>query len=145
LRHPESEHEADALTLWGGAGAVRLLAAPVTSHASALLLERCDPGTPLKYVLPEPEQDEVIDSLLRRLHAMPVHGAFRSLRTMCEQWARDLETRLTHRPGDYDRALVQAALDILRTYDASVPQSALLCTDLHAEHVLAAQREPWLV
>ena len=43
--HRESEHEADALRLWDGDGAVRLLDHEPEEHA--LLLERCVPGTPL--------------------------------------------------------------------------------------------------
>ena len=41
--HRESEHEAAALELWDGDGAVRLLARDEERHA--LLLERCRPGT----------------------------------------------------------------------------------------------------
>ena len=40
--HRESEHEADALDLWAGRGAVRLLARD--GSGGALLLERCRPG-----------------------------------------------------------------------------------------------------
>src|SRR5207244_1128493 len=41
----ETEHEADALRLWDGDGAIRLLDELPTR--GALLLERCVPGTPL--------------------------------------------------------------------------------------------------
>ena len=44
--HRESEHEADALRAWDGDGAVRLLA----QDGDALLLERCEPGTPLSAI-----------------------------------------------------------------------------------------------
>ena len=40
--HHESEHEADALELWDGDGAVRLIARDDPGHQ--LLLERCVPG-----------------------------------------------------------------------------------------------------
>src|SRR6185312_6236813 len=40
--HRESEHEADALALWDGDGAVRLLEHDTGEHA--LLIERCVPG-----------------------------------------------------------------------------------------------------
>ena len=40
--HRENEHEADALELWDGDGAVRLLARDESGYA--LLLERCEPG-----------------------------------------------------------------------------------------------------
>ena len=43
--HRESEHEAAALELWDGDGAIRLLDSEPEAHM--LLLERCVPGTPL--------------------------------------------------------------------------------------------------
>ena len=42
---PESEREGEALALWGGEGAARLLAED--EGRRALLLERCEPGTQL--------------------------------------------------------------------------------------------------
>src|SRR4051794_24547555 len=50
----------------GGLGAVRLHAVGRTADTIALRLERCRPGTPLA-ARPEPEQDEVIAGLLRRM------------------------------------------------------------------------------
>ena len=47
-RDPEAEHEADALRLWDGDGAIRCLAHEKSENTIALLLERCTPGTPLK-------------------------------------------------------------------------------------------------
>src|ERR671936_1982020 len=41
--HRESEHEADALVVWDGDGAVRLLQR--NEVGTVLLLERCEPGT----------------------------------------------------------------------------------------------------
>jgi streptomycin 6-kinase len=34
---------------------------------------------------------------------------------------------------------------LFRALPATAERNVLLCTDLHAENVLAAQREPWLV
>ena len=61
----ETRHEGDALALWNGCGAVRLLDAD-PKHG-ALLLERLEPGTSL---LEHPDPDEAIRlacGLLRRL------------------------------------------------------------------------------
>jgi streptomycin 6-kinase len=46
-RHPEAEHEADALHAWAGHGAVLLHEAEpaVDETTAALLLERCDGPT----------------------------------------------------------------------------------------------------
>jgi streptomycin 6-kinase len=52
--------------------------------AYGLLLERCVPGMPLSQLLPEPEQDEVVAGLLRRLWAQPAGTyPFRPLAQMC--------------------------------------------------------------
>lgn len=63
-RHPEAAHEADALRSWAGAGAVELRAAETFDQTSALLLERCIPGTPLGHSMPEPDQDLILARLL---------------------------------------------------------------------------------
>jgi hypothetical protein len=59
----ESEHEADALRVWAGDGAVRLLDAD--REVRALLLERCDPGAPLSSVAPERALGVFVDLLPR--------------------------------------------------------------------------------
>ncbi len=146
-RHPEAEHEAEALLHWDGEGAVRCLRARTLEAAIVLLLERCVPGTLLSEVAPEPEQDAVIAALLRRLWARPLpdRHPFESLQTMCTWWADEFEERLEHDPRGLDPGLSRAALALLRelprTYTGA---EVLLCTDLHAGNVLAARREPWL-
>jgi len=63
-RHDEADDEAAGLRVWAGHGAVRLYASEVFGSTSALLLERCHPGTTLA-ALPEPDQDELVAWLLR--------------------------------------------------------------------------------
>jgi streptomycin 6-kinase len=70
----EELDEAAGLRAWEGNGAVRLHAACDTGAAYGLLLERCLPGTPLRQVLPEPDQDVVVAALLRRLWDDPREG-----------------------------------------------------------------------
>jgi len=84
----EERDEAAGLRLWHGNGAVRLYDAHESDSAYGLLIERCLPGTPLGRALPEPEQDQVVTALLRRLWAQP-HTAhpFRPLTEMCAAWA----------------------------------------------------------
>src|SRR5262245_50588280 len=64
MPHMEAEQEVDGLRFWNGDPTVRLLEAD--DALGAMLLERCEPGTPLS-AAPEPEQDEVIAALLRRM------------------------------------------------------------------------------
>jgi streptomycin 6-kinase len=44
-----------------------------------------------------------------------------------------------------DPGLAREGIALFRALPATADQNVLLCTDLHAENVLAAQREPWLV
>jgi streptomycin 6-kinase len=144
-RHPEAEHEPDGLRVWAGHGAVRLHAAERTADTIALLLERCRPGRPLA-VRPEPEQDEVVAGLLRRLWILPPPaGPFRPLRDMADQWAAQFEEQVAARPHVVDAGLARDGMALFRALPAEADRAVLLVTDLHAGNVLAAQREPWLV
>jgi streptomycin 6-kinase len=137
--HYEDVHEADGLRFWAGDGAVRLLdVATVDEGTSALLLERCEPGTLLR-TQPEHVQDEVIAGLLRRLWR-PAGAPFRPLGEMCGMWA---DERMAH-SSTLDPGLERDGMHLFRTLDESAPTRVLLCTDLHAGNVVAATREPWL-
>jgi streptomycin 6-kinase len=72
--HWEAEHEADGLRVWAGHGAVRVYAAQAFGDTSALLLERCRPGTPLS-ARPEQEQDEILAGLLPRCGCVRLPGS----------------------------------------------------------------------
>jgi streptomycin 6-kinase len=144
-RHPESEDEAAGLRCWDGRGAVRLFADEVRGDTAALLLERCMPGTVLAD-RPAREQDEVIAQTLRSLWQAPVDGhPFRTLTQMCDEWAEQSERKYWARPVDLDPGLVGEGLALFRSLPATAERAVLLCTDLHAENVLAAEREPWLM
>ncbi len=144
-RHTEAEHEAEGLRFWNGDGAVRCFAAwSVDPDTTALLLERCVPGTSLG-TLPEPEQDAVVAALARRLHGqLPGAGhPFRSLTEMCDGCADAFERRAND--GSLERGLAREAVALFRELPRTARSEALLCTDLHAGNVLASTREPWLV
>ena len=144
----EERDEAAGLRVWAGNGAVRLQAATETELAYALLIERCLPGTPLGQALPEPEQDLVVAALLRRLWAQP-HAAypFRPLAQMCAAWAREFEQDYAAAaPADQvDPGLARAGIALFRELPETADSQVLLCTDLHGDNILAAQRAPWLV
>lgn len=137
----ESEHEAEALTAWNGNGAVHLLDHSPELHA--LLLERCLPGT----YLSELDHDaaiEVFVDLLPRL-AVSVDGPFTTLRDEAEHWIVQLEERWSRAGRPFERALVDRALDVLRTQSQDQGPQVLLHQDLHPDNVLRSEREPWLV
>jgi len=134
----ETEHEAAALDRWQGRGAVRLLAHDPNRHA--LLLERCEPGTPLSDL----EQDEGLDvfiSLLPRLWE-PAGDPFRPLADEAEWWAECLPKQYGCAGEPFERVLLEQALEVLETFPSSQGEQVLLSQDLHADNVLRSRREP---
>jgi streptomycin 6-kinase len=116
--------------------------ATLTDGSPAVLLERCEPGTPLSE-LPGPERDLVIAGLLRRLWRVPpVPHQFRSLSVLLTAWS---EETLAAAEQWSDEGLVREGLRLFAKLPRSAPTEVLLVTDLHAGNVLRAQREPWLV
>lgn len=144
----DERDEAAGLRVWAGNGTVRLQAAAATEQAYALLIERCLPGTPLGQALPEPEQDHVVAALLGRLWAQP-HAAypFRPLAQMCAAWAREFERDYAAAAAAdrIDPGLARAGIALFRELPETADSQVLLCTDLHGDNILAAQRAPWLV
>ena len=150
FRFPDGNErdEAAGLRVWDGNGAVRLHHACDHESGYALLLERCVPGTSLGQALPEPDQDQVVAGLLRQLWARS-HAAypFRPLAQMCAAWAEEFE-RDYAAAGATDRidpGLARAGIALFRALPETAESTVLLCTDLHADNILAAQRAPWLV
>ena len=134
--HEEGRDEIVGLGLWDGDPTVRLLRHDRT--LDALLLERCTPGESLSG-RPEPEQDEVIGSLLRRLRRAPCTG-LRPLASLVAVWERAAGTDVAHaRPDELETG--RAELRALLESDAT---PCALATDLHAGNVLSAERRPWL-
>lgn len=136
----ESEREAEALARWCGEGAVRLLEHDPERHA--LLLERCDPGTPLSGEEPERALD-VLVGLLPRLW-LPAAAPFRPLVEEAAWWADGLVERWEQAGRPFERRLVDAALDLLLVLPDSQGEQVLLHQDLHGDNVLRAARQPWL-
>lgn len=140
MPHMEAQHEIHALRFWDGDAAVHLLEAD--ENLNAMLLERCEPGTPLRH-LPEQDQDVVIAGLLRRLWRIPPASyPFRPLATMTACWAQETLADADSWP---DAGLVQEGLRLFEMLPRTSATDVLLATDLHAGNVLQAQREPWLV
>lgn len=140
MPHFEAEHEIEGLRFWAGDPTVGLLEAD--DDAGAMLLERCAPGTPLRFVS-EPEQDRIIAGLLRRLWQIPpAPNDFRPLSLMVARWCE--ETRADAARWR-DAALVEDGLRVFEELAAREDGSVLLATDLHAGNVLRSEREPWLV
>lgn len=140
MPHFEAQNEIDGLRFWSGDPTVQLLeAAP---DRNAMLLERCEPGTPLRD-LPITEQDKLVADLLRRLwRKPPTPHSFRPLSALTAYWTQETLTQKASWP---DTDLVREGLHLFHALPLSAPTEVLLATDLHAGNILRAQREPWLV
>lgn len=140
--HPEAEHEALALRLWDGDGAVRLLEA----EGWSLLLERLDADTDL-LAAPLAEALDVVSGLIRRLDR-PAPRQVRHLRDVAERLAAELPDGnaevLAETGAAIDGELVDRAVAYCRELGPA-SESRLVNEDLHYENVLAGDREPWLV
>ena len=138
--HEESEHEALALRVWAGDGAVRLLREDHERHA--LLLERCQPGTPL---LEESDDvaGDVVASLLPRLWKLPP-AELRRLADVAARWVEELPVRWSSYGTQHESRIVDAAIDALKELGPTQGELVIASEDLHAGNVLRATREPWL-
>ncbi|SIN18005.1 aminoglycoside phosphotransferase family protein [Micromonospora cremea] len=143
LQYPdtESRHEADALARWDGDGAIRLLAHD--PQRRALLLERCQPGSPLRE-LPADRALDVLTGLLPRLWR-PAGTPFTPLAKEAAGWIDRMPRNWERAGRPYERRLLDAALALLAGLASSQGEQVLVNQDLHAGNVLSAEREPWLV
>lgn len=135
--HDEAEHEAIALSMWDGAGAVRLLAHD--PDAWALLLERLNPDITLESE-PIPEALAVVAGMIRRLDR-PAPAGVRTMRDVAARWVHEL-------PAENDGLVPGPLLDQAVAYCRELGPLAgnhLVNEDLHFQNVLRGEREPWLV
>lgn len=145
IPHEEAEQEADALRVWDGRAAVRLL--EFDDGSGAMLLEACAPGTRLSEAAPPDDISTIGGGLLRALHR-PVadpQQPFRLLSDVMRRWAalsRD-RVRTIGDPGDV--TLVDEGAELLERLPDECDRPVLVHGDYHHWNVLAATREPWLV
>lgn len=135
--HDEAEHEALALSIWDGAGTVRLL--DHDADAWALLLERLDPATSLLDV-PIGTAIEVLGGLIRRLDR-PAPPQLHHLRDRAARWAASMPVE---NDGQVPDELVDRAVGLCRELGPAAGDR-LVNEDLHYENVLRGTREPWLL
>ena len=103
-----------------------------------MLLELCEPGTPLSAA----GQDAALDVFVELLPRLwkPAGQPFRSLAEEAAWWAE----YLPRQDWSFAPELLEAALEALRELPGTQGEQVLLHQDLHADNVLSAQREPWL-
>lgn len=139
--HRETQHEADALALWDGKGAVRLL-----DHApalGALLLERCRPGELLADVR-EVDHLAILSGLLGKL-LVPAGDPFNSLVDEARIWITSMEGDWLKAGKPCEKHMVDQAVSALSDLIVDETDKVLLHQDLHGHNILSAERDPWLV
>lgn len=144
--HDEALVEPQALALWAGNGAVRLLAAE--PDAGTLLLERLDAGRPLQDV-PLADAVDIWGGLVRRLSlppdGRPEWGGFGQIAARAEQWSDELPESWERLGRPFPRWLLEAALEVCQTRGAVGRRSGtdvLVHTDLHFLNILARPDTP---
>lgn len=141
--NPELTAEIEALRLYGGRGAARLLAAE--PERGALLLERVLPGEPLASLPDDDAATRIAAEKMAELwRALPPDHSFPDLR----RWTRSLSdyaARYADHPGPLPHPLIRRATAILDDLLAAPEEPVLIHGDFHHWNVLAAEREPWLV
>ena len=131
----ETEHEADALACWPDDASVRLLAS--SRERSALLVERCEPGTRL-WERSDEEALEVARELLPKLWRAGDPGPpFRRITGEAHTWAEKLSAR------PLEPELLDAALDALAELPHTQRELVLCNEDFHGGNVLLSERG-WL-
>lgn len=138
----ESEHEADALAFWDGAGAVPLLAHD--GDRRALLLARCEPGRQLWAVEDEEAAYGISAAVFRELwRPAPADGPFRALEDEALRWARELPIRWAHHGKPFPRRLLDETVALCTELAQSQPELVLCHQDAHGGNVLSAG-DRWL-
>lgn len=140
IPHEEAFPEPDALALWGGRGAVRLLEASRDDYV--LLLERLDGDRSLAGV-PLEETAAVWGGLIRELALTPDNGELwrdiPSVAAQAEMWTDTMpaDWELLGRP--FDRWLLECALEVCQVRGAvgrRSEQDVLVHSDLHYLNIL---------
>ena len=142
LPNSDFRAEAEALRLFGGRGAARLL--ELDLERGAMLLERLEPGVPLTSVRDDEEATSIFADVLKQLwRPVPPDHPFPTV----SEWARGMERLRSNfggGTGPLPSPLVERAEALFTELLPSQSKPVVLHGDLHHFNVLAAQREPWL-
>lgn len=140
--NPELLSEIEALRLYDGRSIARLLAAD--PEHGALLLERLQPGIPLRLVADDDIATAVAAQVMKQLwRPVPPDHSFPTV----ADWARGMD-RLRQEfdggTGPFPKKLVETAEALFAELLPSQAKPVLLHGDLHHWNILRASRAPWL-
>jgi streptomycin 6-kinase len=141
--HDESRHEAAALAAWGGDGAARLHRWDPDHHA--LLIERCTPGTRLTRATLDEAIDAYADVIPRLAVPVATDHPFTTLADEAAGWAGSIEHEWRTKGEPFEPSLLDHVAHLLATLPGAQGPQVLIHQDMHADNVLRAERQPWLV
>jgi streptomycin 6-kinase len=141
--HREMYGEPVALRAWADRSAVLLYDHDPQRHA--LLLERCEPGTPLAtHDDGAGQRLRYACAVLRDLWGAPPVPGLEDVAAVMAEWAGLAEERMERLRPPYDAGLVAYGVDLLRTLPMSAGRTVVLHGDANPGNILAARRRPWL-
>jgi streptomycin 6-kinase len=142
----ETAAEPEALRLWAGSGAVRLL--EHEEESGSMLLQRLDPDRSLHAVPDVLEALEVIAGLLGRLNTQRAPAGFRRLADLTAATLAQVPAVVGALSDEGERALLTSCAARVSELLVDPVDDRLLHWDLHYANVLAALPgdgvEPWL-
>jgi len=134
--------EMEALRLFDGSGAVKLLEADVV--LGAIVLERLKPGAFLSNLADDEQATTIAAQVIRRLwRPAPSEHPFPTV----AEWAAGLKTMRDHfdgGTGPLPASLVEKAEALFSELIDPMGKPMLLHGDLHHDNILSAERESWL-
>lgn len=141
--NPELFSEIDALRLYDGRGAVRLL--EVDEAEGAMLLERVQPGSPLLALADDGEATRIAARVMQQIwHRPPDSGRFPTVEGWAMRGMNKLRRAFDGGTGPFPRHLVERAESIFAELLPSMEERAVLHGDLHHWNILSAGGRGWL-
>lgn len=138
----EYAEQSVALAIYGGCGAVRLLASD--DEREVMLLERLAPGTLLLSVEDDEEATSITAGVMRQIwRPAPPEHPFPTVTDWGRGFAR-LRGRYGGGSGPFPPALLEEAERLFAELDASAAPPVVLHGDLHHYNILAAGSRGWL-
>lgn len=135
--------EIESLKFYNGEGSIQVLREDRVNHV--VLLEKADPGKPVKNIAPERRQITIISDLLKKFHK-PISAENNNFPTICE-WARAFDrytAKFSIKNGPVPQPMFEKAKEIFIEYPKDKKEQVLLHGDLHTDNILSSQRG-WLV
>lgn len=142
--HEECMLEADALKLWDGNGAARLVEHDRVNHV--LLMERCIPGITLadsNVADPIGMAAMVVQKLwvpTTKLGSVP----FKHIKDEAKDWHADLSKNTDKMMHFGERRIIDAALDYLTELPHEAGNIVLTHQDLHGLNIISSERDGFL-